>query len=81
MLGGEPIVASNVDAIPSIITNSKNGLLVTEDNTEEACDATVQLYEDCELRSKLIKCESIIVHEKYDAKRVSQEHEEVFENI
>lgn len=76
-----PIIASNVDAIPNITMNGEISLLVTVDNAEEACDAAVQLNEDCELRIKLIKCGSILVHEQYDAKRVSKEQEEVFENI
>lgn len=78
MLVGKPIVASNVDAIPSIITDGENGLLVVVDDCGAVADAVVRIYKDNALRMHLISKGSVTVHEKYDAKRVSREHEAVF---
>ena len=81
MLAGKPIVASNVDAIPSIIDDGQNGLLVEADNAEQASVAVIRLFKDSELRTALTKQGSITVHEKYDAKRVSLENEYIILSI
>lgn len=81
MLVGKPIVASKVDAIPSIITDGENGLLVDVDDVRGVCEAVVKLFEDSILKIKLISRGSITVHEKYDAKRVSKEHETAFSKM
>ena len=81
MLVGKPIIACNVDAIPSIITNGENGLLVEVDKVNDIVNAVSRLKEDSLMRIYLIKRGRITVHEKYDAKRVSREHEDVFETL
>ena len=79
MLVGKPIIACNVDAIPSIITDGENGLLVAVDDVNAVVDAVSKLYEDSFLRIQLKKRGRITVREKYDAKRVSREHMYCFE--
>ncbi|HIW22046.1 MAG TPA: glycosyltransferase [Candidatus Dorea intestinavium] len=81
MLVGKPIIASNVDAIPNIITNGENGLLVEVDNVESVVEAVIKIYKDNTLKKCLISQGSITVYEKYDAKRVSRETEEMFEKL
>lgn len=44
MLARKPIVATRVDAIPNIITDHVNGLLVNVDDPQEACKAVIELY-------------------------------------
>lgn len=80
MLVGKPIVASNVDAIPDIITSGKNGILVETDNNEDVKNAVVRLYEDINLRNELVLQGKKDV-KKFDAKRVAKEHEKVFLNV
>lgn len=81
MLAGKPVVATRVDAIPSIIEDAKNGFLVEAEDAAGACDAVVRLYEDSGLRLNLINRGRITVHEKYNAHRVSDEHMSLFEKI
>lgn len=81
MLVGKPVVATRVDAIPSIIDDGKNGLLIDAEDAAGACDAVLRLYEDTELRISVISHGRITVHEKYDAKRVSREHQIIFDEI
>lgn len=81
MLAGKPVVATRVDAIPSIIEDGKNGFLVDAEDAARACDAVMRLYEDSGLRFNVINRGKITVHERYDAKRVSKEHQTVFDAL
>lgn len=54
MMAGKPIVASRVDAIPNIIRNGENGLLVEVDDATGASEAVLQIYRDRSLKDKLV---------------------------
>lgn len=81
MLAGKPIVATRADAIPNIIIDGENGLLVDVDDVQGAAEAVLKLHKDVELQLNLINRGRITVYEKYDARRVSEEHERVFKEI
>lgn len=78
MMASKPIVATRVDAIPNIITDYKNGILVKVDDITEAYNAIIELYENSELRVNLIKQALEDVQYKFDVKRVAKEHELLF---
>ena len=78
MIAGKPIVASRVDAIPDIIKDEENGLLVEVDDVDGAFSAVMRLYKDSELKRKLVIQETSTVYDKFDAKRVSNEHNILF---
>lgn len=79
MLAEKPIVATRVDAIPNIIKDGKNGLLVEVDDVKGSVKAILRLYKDDNLREMLIECASHDVRSKYDVRRVGEEHERVFD--
>ena len=81
MMVGKPIVASNVDAIPNIIRDGENGILVDEDNPQEVCDSVLKLYYHPQLREKLVECGKKDVYLEFDAKRVAGAHEKLFEEM
>lgn len=81
MMAGKPIVASKVDAIPNIIRDGKNGLLVEVDDDIGASKAVLRIYREDELRNRLVAQGMEDVHKKFNARRVSEEHEMLFENI
>lgn len=81
MMAGKPIVATNVDAIPNIIKNGKNGLLVDVDDADSASKAVNRLFDDLVLRRKLIEQEYNDVKTRFNAKRVSAEHQIVFTEL
>ena len=81
MACGVPIVATNVDAIPNIVTNGVNGMLVDKDDYHKAADAVDKLFKQPDLRSSLVKTESNIVKNKFDGKRVAQNSEQLYKEL
>ena len=81
MLAGKPIVATDVDAIPYIIKNNINGLLVAQDDYLAAAEGVVDLFKQPKLATSLKNCALSDVYNKYDVKRVIDEHEKLFEEL
>lgn len=81
MLAGKPIVATQVDAIPYIIADGQNGILVRQDDYRAAAEKMIELYEKPELANALRTRASAIVRERYDVRRVVREHGELFEGV
>lgn len=74
MLAGKPIVASTADAIPSIIKDGWNGLLVGVDDVESVYKAVIRIHNDVKLRMKIVNHGLEDVRKRFDAKRVADEH-------
>lgn len=81
MLAEKPIVATNVDAIPNLITNQYNGLLVEVDNYREVAERVVRLHNNEGVKVELSKNALKTVYERFDINRVIKEHENLFEII
>ena len=75
MLAGKPIVATRVDAIPEIVVDGENGLLVETEDVAHTADAVQKIFEDGALRMKLRNNGMITVHEKFDVKRTAIDSE------
>ena len=78
MLAGVPVVANRVDAIPYLITEGENGMLVTKDDWQEAAAKVIELAENEKLRKKFIANGQKTVRERFDARRMSRECEELY---
>lgn len=81
MLAQKPIVACETDAIPTLINNGVNGLLVPVESPQAVCDAVTELYHNSQLRAQLIENGKKAVYEKFDAQRVSDEHKKLIFNL
>lgn len=81
MMAGKPIVASNVDAIPNIIRDGENGLLVKVDDAIGASEAVLRIYQEDGLKDRLVTQGMEDVHNRFNARRVSEEHGKLFEQI
>lgn len=57
MLVEKTIVVTNVDAIPYIIQNRKNGLLANVDDITQIYNHVLEMYQDSRLRNRLIQQE------------------------
>lgn len=68
-----PIVATDVDAIPNIIQDSKNGILVRKNNFEAVSKAVNELFDKSSLRKQLINNAEQVANEKYNAIRLTHE--------
>ncbi len=81
MACGVPIVATNVDAIPNIVKDGVNGMLVGKDDYSKAADAVDRLFEQPNLTSSLVKDANNIVKTKFDGKRVAQNTELLYKEL
>ena len=81
MMAGKPIVASRVDAIPNILRNGENGLLVEVDDDAGASEAVLRIYREDGLRDRLVAQGMEDVHNRFNARRVSEEHGKLFERL
>lgn len=81
MMAGKPIVASCVDAIPNIIRDGENGLLIDVDDATGASEAVLRIYQEDGLKDKLVAKGLEDVHNRFNARRVSEEHGVLFENM
>ncbi|GHT07339.1 glycosyl transferase family 1 [Bacteroidia bacterium] len=78
---GKPIVATEIDAIPELITNNENGLLVPVEDPVEVCNAVLKIKSNFQLKDHFIQEGLRIVKEKFDIKRVAIEHEKLFQQL
>jgi glycosyltransferase involved in cell wall biosynthesis len=81
MAAEKPIIATNIDAIPELIENNRNGLLIPVDDACAVCDAVLTLKDNSQLREKFIHESLEIVNAKFDIKRVIIEHEKLFQHL
>ncbi len=80
MWAQKPIVATKVDAIPDLITDGINGLLVEKDAVKAVKDAALHIYKDKKLSEKMCKEGKRIVKDRFSVTRVVAEHEKLFED-
>lgn len=79
MLAKKPIIATNVDAIPNIINDGENGLLVEVNNYKEVAEKIIILHKDDVLINHLVSNGESIVKDKYNVMRVALQHQKLFE--
>jgi len=75
---GKAIVATEVDAIPDLITDQENGLLVEMDNVEQAVNAIKEIFHNEELKQKIISNSLMRVNAFFNVERVASEHKFLF---
>lgn len=81
ILTGKPAIASCVDAIPEIIRDGENGLLVDADNESQALESVLRIHTDTNLRLRLRNNGMITVHDRFNAKRNAMENEEIITSV
>jgi len=79
MIAKVPIIATNIDSIPELITDKVNGLLVNVNDAEGTALASIEIYENKNLCDKLVANGDVIVRSGFDIKRVAIEHGILFE--
>lgn len=81
MACGVPIIATNVDAIPNIVKDGVNGMLINKDSFVGAQKVCTRLNSDTELKDRIIVSAKSMVKNKFGAKRVAKESIELYKNL
>lgn len=81
MVAGLPIVATNVDAIPEVVNDGVNGLLVDMDDDEAAAKAVCRIYNDKDLYAQMSQNGKKIVQDRFDVKRTAEQTEVLFQSL
>ena len=77
---GTAVLASSVGGVPEFIEHERNGLLVSPTDVSGIAEAMVRLYEDAQLRERLVAQ----AHEdvkQYSMSRVIDEHLALYERV
>lgn len=72
MACGVPVVATRVDAIPYLVKDGENGLLVDVDSPEQVADAVIRIKEETKLQDLIVHGFNTVKN-RFDAQRVAQE--------
>lgn len=79
MAAGKSVVATRTDAIPTLIEDGVDGLLVEVDNPQDAADKALWLHAHPEEAAGMRRRALSKVTENYDISRVVDQHIEMFE--
>jgi glycosyltransferase involved in cell wall biosynthesis len=81
MLCGKPIVATKVDAIPYLINDGVDGVLVNVDDYIDAAEKVINLHSDFAMEQNMISNAKVTVANRFDAKRVAKETQGLILNL
>lgn len=81
MAAKKNFVATRIDAIPTIVRDGIDGILVDVDAPEQAADAIIYLYKNKELAEKMKKDAWEYALQTYDIQRVADQHLKLFRSI
>lgn len=73
MYCGVPLVSTKVDAIPYVVDDGVDGLLVEPNSANEAAQAVIRIYGDSTLAARLVTNGMNIAKDKYDIRRVTKQ--------
>ena len=78
---GLPVVATSVGAVPEVIRNGHNGLLVPPCSVSDLTNAVSQLLEDVNLRKALAESAQRSASEEFSAERMSADHCDLYRRV
>lgn len=78
MLAEIPVVATKVGALPKIIQNGENGILIEPRSPQQIADAITKLLNNESLRKKLAEQGKKTVIEKFNLQKMIQQYEDLF---
>lgn len=81
MAAEKNVVATRIDAIPTLVDDGIDGLLVKVDSPEDVCEKVVWLYNHSKEAAIMRKAALQKVYEKFDIQRVADQHIVMFKSI
>jgi glycosyltransferase involved in cell wall biosynthesis len=79
LAAGCPVIATNVDGIPEIISNKKNGLLVSPKNVEELSSAIETLLTNSGLRNDCIEEGLVTVKSTFTIDKMVKDYNNLYQ--
>ncbi len=76
-----PVVASNIGGIPEIVSDGKNGFLVSVGNVDNFADRLTELYYDRQLSGKMGNSGYDLVMNSFGIERMTRETVEVYRKL
>ncbi len=73
-----PVLASNVGGIPEIIEDGVNGFLIEPKNSEKLSKKILELFNENFKFEEYIKNAQLILKDKFDAKSMAKQYEEIY---
>lgn len=74
-----PVVVSSVGAIPDVIDDGKNGLIVEPGNIESISKAILSLLDNDDMRMRMGASGYLTIVEKYSSQRMARDYERLYE--
>ena len=81
MASGVPIIGTPVGGIPDFLIDGETGLFCKVDDPNDLAEKIKILFENDELRNRVIKNGKILVEEKYNWSNISQKMEKIFADL
>lgn len=81
MYCGVSLVSTKVDAIPYVVDDGVDGLLVEPDKPNEAAQAVIRIHGDSVLAAKLVTNGFNIAKDKYDIRRVIKQTQQLYQGV
>lgn len=81
MLECIPVIGSNVDSIPELIMNGKNGYLIEAENMEEAFEKLTIIFQNPKKGKDMGIYGNTLVKSKFNVQRVVEEHRLLFNEL
>ena len=81
MVAKKNFIATRVDAIPTIVRDGVDGILVDVDSPEQVAEALWHIYSDKEFALKLREEAYQSACTKFDVRRVAEQHMKLFNEL
>lgn len=81
MATGLPVIATNIEGIPDIITNSKNGILVEPGDIRDMTDKCITLIENWHMRKSMGETSRLHISKSFSEDRMICEYADCFKNL
>lgn len=81
MAAKKNFVATKIDAIPTIIRDGIDGILVDPDSPLQAANAVLSLYSNKEIADKMKSEAWEYANKRYNIQRVANQHIKLFQSI
>ena len=78
MIAKKPIVASNVDAIPNIINNNVDGVLIDINDIKDVRDSVLKFKNNIQFSQDIVNNAYFKANKEFDITRVVMQHEKLF---